>query len=140
MANPFGIKPIKLGNIYGVSSSNSSRKAFKKGLREKVWFRYMGNKTSGKCYCCRLVPIHITNYEVGHNKSVYSGGSNHINNLRPICRGCNRGMGTRSIEWYRNKYYAKPSKKIKTAKPRKAKRQSNPFGINIKPIRFRSPF
>ncbi len=84
----------------------TARKKINKDLREKVWLKYMKNKVLGKCYCCKIKPIHFTDFEVGHNKAVSKGGSNNINNLRPICRSCNKGMGTKTIEWYRNKYYS----------------------------------
>jgi len=145
--NPFGIKPIKIKpiNIYGNSQTSSGRKPISKGLREKVWIKYMKNKVQGKCYCCRIKPIHFTDFEVGHDKSVYAGGSNHINNLRPICRSCNREMGTKSIEWWRKKYYAEPTSKPKSVSKKPTRKKSsgqtwinpltgrkekfNPFGI-----------
>lgn len=65
----------------------------------------MGNKAEGKCYCCEIRTIHITDFQVGHNKAVAKGGSDNISNLRPICGPCNRGMGTMSIEKYREKYF-----------------------------------
>lgn len=104
-----------MDSMYG-KKSNNKRKSINKGLREKVWIKYMGNRVQGKCYCCRIKPIHFTDFEVGHNKSVYSGGTNNINNLRPICRSCNREMGVKSIEWYRNKYYSKPKERTKVKK------------------------
>ena len=106
------------------------RKAISKDLREKVWLKYMGNRTQGKCYCCKIKPIHYTDFFVGHNKSVFSGGNNHINNLKPICRSCNLGMKTKSIEWYKKKYYSKPSKKPKRKVARKKiRRQQDLFGF-----------
>jgi len=87
-----------------------NRKTINKNLRELVWFKHMGNKVQGKCYCCKIKPIHFTDFEVGHNKAVSIGGQNNIENLRPICRGCNKGMKTKSIEWYKKKYFDKPRK------------------------------
>ena len=98
------------------SKKENKRKPISKGLRDIVWLKYMGNKMQGKCYCCKIKPIHNMDFQVGHNKSVYCGGTNHINNLRPICRSCNNAMGIKSIEWYKNKYYGKPTKKSKPIK------------------------
>ena len=115
--------------------AKSKRKSIGKQLRDHNWIKYMGNRVQGKCYCCKIIPIHFTNFEVGHNKSVYRGGNNHINNLRPICRTCNRKMGTRSIEWYRNKFFTKPNKKVKVnRKIKRAKPRNTGFGLtdNIK--------
>ena len=64
--------------------SNSQRKQIGKPLRNQVWLKYMGNKAQGKCYCCKIRTIHITDFHVGHNKAVARGGKNHISNLRPI--------------------------------------------------------
>jgi len=101
---------------YG-GKSPPTRKPINKNLRDNVWLKYMGKKAEGKCYCCRIRPIHITHFDVGHNKAVSKGGYNNIENLRPICGPCNKGMRTKSIEWYRAKYYAKP----RTPKPKKPK-------------------
>lgn len=43
-------------------------------------------------------------FQVGHNKAVAKGGNDNISNLRPICGPCNRGMGTKSIEKYRENF------------------------------------
>ena len=52
----------------------SKRKPIGKALRDNVWIKYIGNKTQGKCYCCKNKPIHFTDFEVGHNKAVAMGG------------------------------------------------------------------
>ena len=127
-------KSLQKQLIGGMTKTKKGRKAIGKALRELVWMKYMGNKTQGKCYCCKIKPIHFIDFEVGHNKAVAKGGKNHISNLRPICRGCNRGMGTKSIEWYRKEHFAKPTAKPKrkTAKKKitkKRTKQNNPFGL-----------
>lgn len=85
------------------------RRQIDKNTRDAVWIKYMGNKAEGKCYCCKIRTIHITDFQVGHNKAVARGGSDNISNLRPICGPCNRGMGTMSIEKYREKYFTNKS-------------------------------
>ena len=118
------IKPGDLGKIFlGKESKRKTRRKIPKAVKEAVWAKYIGiNKAEGKCYVCKRT-IHITSFEVGHNKAVAKGGSDNINNLRPICRPCNLAMGTMSIETYKRKYYSKPTKKKVTRKRSKRKRR-----------------
>lgn len=85
--------------------STEKRRPIDKNTRDAVWLKYMGNKTEGKCYCCNTRTIHVLDFQVGHNKAIAKGGNDNILNLRPICGSCNRGMGTMSIEKYREKYF-----------------------------------
>jgi 5-methylcytosine-specific restriction endonuclease McrA len=80
------------------------RRKIPKAVRFAVWDKYVGRNTSGKCYVCRR-PIQYFDFDVGHNKAVAKGGSDNIDNLRPICRVCNEAMGTMSIQDYKRKYY-----------------------------------
>jgi 5-methylcytosine-specific restriction endonuclease McrA len=82
------------------------RRKIPKAVRLRVWDKYFGRKPSGKCYVCGL-PIQFFEFDVGHNKAVAKGGSDNIDNLRPICRVCNGAMGTMSIQDYKRKYYGK---------------------------------
>lgn len=115
------------------NKATTKRKPIGKSLRDQVWIKYMGNKAEGKCYCCRIRTIHFTNFQVGHNKAVAKGGKNHITNLRPICGTCNRGMRTKSIEAYRKKYFAKPTKKKPTKRksPKKKPKNTLDFGFRL---------
>ena len=101
----------------------TKRVRFDKNIRHAVWAKYIGEKTEGKCYCCGSRTIHITDFQVGHNKAIAKGGKNQISNLRPICGPCNRGMGTTTLESYKKKHFSKTdsttskSKTTKSAKP-----------------------
>jgi hypothetical protein len=77
-----------------------------KAVHDSVWKKYMGNKTEGRCYCCKLETITVFNFEVGHNKARIKGGSDDIENLRPICKTCNTSMATQSIESFRAKHFS----------------------------------
>ncbi|MEK6905954.1 MAG: HNH endonuclease [Nanoarchaeota archaeon] len=116
--------PVKIQNPFeSQKAPNKNRKPIGKSLRDQVWLKYMGNKAQGKCYCCKIRTMHITDFQVGHNKSVAKGGKNHISNLRPICRTCNLGMRTKSIERYKKEYFSKSTKKkkIRTSKTKESK-------------------
>ena len=133
--DPFGLRNIDLG--FGPKKTN--RKTITKSLRNQVWLKYMRNNAEGKCYCCRMRTIHFTDFQVGHNKAVARGGKDNISNLRPICGPCNRGMGTKSIEWYRKKYFAKPDKSRKKTKritKRKRSRPRDPLYISLPKIKL----
>ncbi len=88
------------------------RKKLPKDIRMMVWQKYNKSSMTGKCYCCGT-PITYRDFDVGHNKAVSKYGKDNISNLRPICRPCNRGMGTGTIEAYKKKHFSKPVKKVK---------------------------
>lgn len=133
---PIKIKPISFGPPFGLKKSSESRKTLGKPLRDQVWLKYMGNKAQGKCYCCRIRMIHVTDFQVGHNKAVAKGGKNNISNLRPICGPCNRGMGTKSVENYRKTYFATGGKKKSTKKGIKRGLRKSNYLFAIKPIKL----
>ena len=107
-------------DFFGTSYKKTrKRKKIPKHIKMLVWKKYFGAETAvGKCYVCGE-PIHISNFEVGHNRAVAKGGSDDINNLRPICRGCNLAMGTMSIEDFKKKYFSKKKTQRKTKTTRK---------------------
>ncbi|MDP3966236.1 MAG: HNH endonuclease signature motif containing protein [archaeon] len=113
-------------NIYGTKPL-PKRKQINKGLRNQVWEKYMGRKSSGKCFCCGINTIYFNEFQVGHNKAVAKGGKNHISNLRPICGGCNRGMRTMSIEQYKRKHFGIGRKTRSDKGTKKAKKSASLF-------------
>jgi 5-methylcytosine-specific restriction endonuclease McrA len=127
--------PYSLGvTLFRASPQKKKGNKFDKNIRANVWQRYNKNSLTGRCYVCKR-PITNDNFEVGHNKARAKGGTDHLSNLRPICAPCNHGMGTKSIEGYRAKYFAKKSSVTTRVKSRKrSKRSTNPFGI--RPIGF----
>ena len=89
-----------------------------KGLRDHVWNTYIGIKKGvSPCLCCRIEQISQQNFEMGHIISQKHGGSNDVNNLRPICSKCNKSMSTKAMFEYMdenaiNISYSKQIKKI----------------------------
>lgn len=70
------------------------------GIRQSCWLNYFGGQFEGKCAVGCEKKINVFDYECGHIESVSSGGSNEITNLRPICGGCNKSMGTTNMIEY----------------------------------------
>jgi hypothetical protein len=75
-------------------------------LRTQVWDRYIGEEVGRcKCYCCRTNFITQRKFEAGHVLSEKKGGPTTIENLRPICSGCNKSMGAMHMADYCKQYY-----------------------------------
>jgi len=53
------------------------------GLKNDLYKKYFNN-SEGFCVCCKREKITYQNFECGHVKSVIEGGTNEIQNLRPI--------------------------------------------------------
>ena len=83
-----------------VHTCNTYRVRVLAHTRKAVWQRYNATAMAGECYCCRAA-IDFANFECGHVVAVASGGQPDADNLRPVCRTCNRDMGTMNLEEYR---------------------------------------
>ena len=79
-------------------AKRSQTGAVPKVLRDQVWMSAFGQQSAlGCCACCKRA-IHITDWEAGHVVSRACGGRTVADNLRPVCRGCNRSMSCRNMD------------------------------------------
>lgn len=78
-------------------------------LKQTVWVNQFGEVYKRKCpvrWCHRI--ISVFDFEVGHNIPESKGGTTTPDNLRPICRQCNIGMGNRyTIDAWSQQYEKK---------------------------------
>jgi 5-methylcytosine-specific restriction endonuclease McrA len=72
-----------------------------KKIRTLVWNEYIGGMVGmSKCLCCDSTVIDKADFHCGHIIASANGGTNSVENLRPICPGCNGAMGTQNMELY----------------------------------------
>ena len=70
------------------------KKKIPKKVKEEVWYVNFGKIYETKCYiywCSNK--INVFNFHVGHDIPESKGGTDEINNLKPICDRCNLSMG-----------------------------------------------
>ncbi len=80
------------------------KKTIPKPLRSKVWKTHFNTSMVGKCCCCSNDMSFDENYECGHILAEANGGQTIEDNLRPVCRTCNRSMGTTNMEDFKKKF------------------------------------
>jgi len=81
-------------------------KTIPKPLREQVWRKDNKNITS-ICPICNQNEITAFNFECGHIIAESKGGTLTIDNLRAICGSCNKSMGTRNMNEFRDCIWGK---------------------------------
>lgn len=76
-------------------------------LRNAVWNTYAGGPEVGEvsCACCETTKITQQTFECGHVIAAAHGGECTVDNMRPVCRGCNRSMGTSSMHEFKRKHF-----------------------------------
>lgn len=69
------------------------RRSLPKAVREQVWLKINGKKYESKCYInwCKN-KITVFDFQVGHDIPKSKGGSDSVDNLKPICSRCNLSM------------------------------------------------
>ena len=80
--------------------------------RRLVWKTYFGDVWSHPCYCCNKVMLEaLGSWHRAHVKSKCTGGSDHLNNLRPICAQCNSEMRTSNLYKFKKQNFLKNNSK-----------------------------
>lgn len=75
------------------------KKNIPKQVKILCWNLYIGeDKNSSKCVCCNSTTINITSFHCGHVIAEVNGGETNINNLRPVCSGCNLSMASMNMD------------------------------------------
>ena len=89
---------------YKPKTVKRKRNAIPKALKNEVWDNCIGReKGVGKCYCCNK-EIDSKHFECGHIIAVSNGGSNTLQNLKPVCSLCNKSMGSKNLEEFKKNY------------------------------------
>jgi hypothetical protein len=98
-----------------------------KALKISVWNKHIGEEIGkNKCLCCDITDITQAKFHCGHIVAEANGGEMNINNMVPICESCNKSMGTKNLNDFRDMIQDKSVKQIKkiTQKDKQIKKTS----------------
>lgn len=75
--------------------------------RLQVWLNVNMVRRRTTCFCCRqvLMDLFSSDWHSGHVTAEVNGGTETLDNLRPICSGCNQDMATREMFGYMKEKY-----------------------------------
>lgn len=89
-----------------VVQAPKAKRAVPKKVRDDSWNKYVGaDKGNAPCLCCRTTIISKSEFHAGHVISEAKGGPTTVENIRPICSGCNLSMGTRDMREFVQLHY-----------------------------------
>lgn len=96
----------KTGRIIKKSPSSTKKAKIPKKVKIDAWNTYIGRKNGEAiCICCRINVIGQNDFQAGHIISEFNNGKVTIENILPICSGCNMSMGTTNMDEYIMKHY-----------------------------------
>lgn len=102
-----GLREPLVGNVVP-SATQYKKKKISKATRANCWRRHV-QTTIGHgqtlCFCCKINTIDPYDWGCGHIVAESRGGSNDIENLRPICRHCNGDMGVENMREFALRMY-----------------------------------
>ena len=77
-----------------------------KSIKNNSWNKYIGLlKGTSVCICCNIKTIDSKQFIGGHIISEKNGGKVTIDNIIPICSGCNNSMGSTNMDIWIQSYY-----------------------------------
>lgn len=82
------------------------KKAIPKAVRKSSWLTYMGKVYEAPCYCCKTTLITCDSFHAGHVVAEKNGGLPTVDNIRPVCPGCNGSMGTKNMHEFIQEYFS----------------------------------
>ena len=95
------------GMIIKEKKRNCKKKIPQK-IRIDSWNKFVGEDIKkAPCICCRTKIIDSFDFQAGHIISEKNGGNISIDNIIPICSGCNQSMGIKNMGDFIKEYYPK---------------------------------
>ena len=78
-----------------------------RNVKIAVWNRWIGEERGkAPCWCCGVASLDKgIGWHCGHVVAEVEGGESDVSNLRPVCAGCNMGMGTQNMLGYMQRHY-----------------------------------
>ena len=123
------------------SEAVPKRKSLGVSMVTKVWQTLYPETMKGTCLLCGVSQIELAEregWEVSHLISHKNGGSQELDNLRPLCRRCNRSMSGKDFLTYCEQHYPSRLEEIKRAfrisevkLPNEAKPSDDDDGIEV---------
>lgn len=98
-----------------LTSKERKRKALNLGDVIKVWKFIYDENFDGICKICDKTEMSLENrqsWEISHIIAFSNGGDESLENLRPLCRSCNRSMRNVSLKEYCEKNYPERCQEI----------------------------
>lgn len=95
--------PVRRTPVQNVSPRPDKRKTFNFGERIMVWQMLYHDQSQAICHLCKLREVILANtssWEIAHVMPWSLGGADTPDNLRPICRYCNRSMKDKHFKDY----------------------------------------
>lgn len=106
-------------------------------IRTKVWRSWCNDKMDGKCFCCDC-DITWEKWECGHIRAEAHGGETSVNNLKPVCKPCNRGMSSQHMYLYMFIHTTKGLKNLNPKDPEVEKRREEANKIKLANLKIDS--
>lgn len=83
----------------------SRKKSIPKKIKSDSWNKYIGeDKGQGDCFCCGET-INSKSFHAGHIISEHNGGEIIVDNIIPVCSGCNLSMGKKNMVEFIQDHY-----------------------------------
>jgi 5-methylcytosine-specific restriction endonuclease McrA len=91
-----------------VEKPKRQRRSLPAAVRSAVWNAWNGRASGvAPCTVCGT-RVSQQDFECGHVVAASLGGPDTVENLRPVCRLCNRSMGTENLHEFRARYFGDP--------------------------------
>jgi hypothetical protein len=101
---PVEMAKTKSGTKKLNEEAKTKKDAIPKILKDLCWYTWVGKTVaSHTCLCCERMEIRMNSFECGHVLAEAKGGQLSVENLRPICGGCNRSMGSENLEDFKRR-------------------------------------
>ncbi len=99
------------------SNLNLRRKSIPKNIRHLVWKQYIGVcQGETKCPMCQKIILEqgaCNGWDCGHVIPSCYGGSDRVENLRVICKGCNASMSDKFMSEYCQRHHPESFRRLR---------------------------